>query len=118
GTAEAARAGLALDQVNPRFGGGLPPFGAVNYCVNASVQFYDAQLAPLGHNIRLTQFTWDPQLNALHTSCATCVRTFIGDYFGNAMAGTTNYATFVSTVDEGSNPAHYQQQVVATVGVP
>ena len=118
GSAEAAGAGLALDQANPNFSGSLPPYGAANYCVNASVQFYDAQLAPVGHNIRLTQHTWDPQLNALHPSCATCERTFIGDYFCNTTAGAVNYATFVSTFDDGTNPAHYQQQVVAAVGIP
>ncbi len=119
GTADAATAGLALDTANPNYAGSLPPYGATNYCVNASVQFYDAQLAPLGHNIRLTGHTWDPQLNALHPRCATCIRTFIGDYFGNTTAGTTDYATFTSTANVGGlNPAHYQQQVVATVGIP
>src|SRR5262249_16976969 len=58
GTAEAAAAGLALDTQNVNFAGGLPPYGAVNYCVNASIQFYASQLAPKGHNIRLTLHTW------------------------------------------------------------
>lgn len=118
GSAEATGAGLALDQVNPRYSGALPPYGAANYCVNASVQYYTAALQPLGHNIRLTQHTWDPQLNSPHSSCAACTTTFIGDYFGNTFAGMTNYATFASTFNDGSNPNYYQQQVVASLKAP
>jgi hypothetical protein len=118
GTGEAAAAGIALDQSNPAYTGSLPPYGAANYCVNASIQFYDPQLKAVGHNIRLTQHTWDPQLNALHTRCATCVTTFIGDYFGNTFGDSLNYSTFVSTYDDNSNPQHYQQQVVAMITVP
>jgi hypothetical protein len=118
GTAEAAGAGLVLDTVNPNYSGSLPPYGATNYCVNASVQFYSATLTPLGHNIRLTQHTWDPQLNAPHTSCATCITTFIGDYFGNITSGSMNISSFVSTYNGGSNPAYRQQQVIATVAIP
>lgn len=118
GTAEATGAGLALDTVNPAYPGALPPYGATNYCVDASVQFYQGDLAPLGHNVRLTEHTWDPQLNAAHTDSATSITTFIGDYFGNAFAGSTDAATFTSTYDQGGNPHHYQQQVVATVTAP
>jgi hypothetical protein len=117
-SAEASGAGLALDQVNPNYAGSLPPYGASNYCVNASVQFYRATLTPLGHNIRLTQHTWDPQLNAPHPSCATCITTFIGDYFGNITSGSTNISSFVSTYNDGSNPHYQQQQIIATVAVP
>jgi hypothetical protein len=119
GTSEAQNAGLALDTSNPRYSGALPPYGAADYCVNASIQFYDANLQPLGHNIRLTQHTWDPQLNAATWVCSCDLNdTFIGDYFGNTISGTTDYSTFVSTYDDGTNPAHYQQQVVAKVPVP
>ena len=118
GTAEAVGAGLALDTVNPNYTGSLPPYGAANYCVNASVQFYDATLAPIGHNIRLTQHTWDPQLNSPHTRSASRIGTFIGDYFGNITSGSTNISSFVSTYHDGSNPEHRQQQVIATVAVP
>jgi hypothetical protein len=122
GTAEAATAGLALDVTNPNYAGSLPPYGAMNYCLNASVQFYDASLRPLGHNIRISQHTFDPQLNAPHTSCTTCTTTFIGDYFGNIVAptagGTVNYATFVSTYDHGSNSSHQQQQIVSAIQIP
>jgi hypothetical protein len=119
GTDEAAAAGLALDRSNPNYGGTLPPYGAANYCVNASVQFYTADLQPKRHNIRLTQNTWDPQLNAPDRSCpCNQLDTFLGDYFGHEIAGTIDYSTFVSTYDDGSNHKHYQQQVVATISVP
>jgi hypothetical protein len=111
GTAEAAAAGIALDGLNP-------PYGASNYCVNASVQFYTPMLTPIGHNIRLTQHTWDPQLNAPHPGCATCKETFIGDYFGNITSGATNISSFVSTYNDGSNPNHRQQQVIARLMIP
>jgi len=29
-----------------------------------------------------------------------------------------SFSTFVSTFDDGSNPNHYQQQVVATLNIP
>lgn len=117
-TAEAAAAGIALDQVNPNFAGALPPYGASNYCINASVQYYTPLLTPIGHNIRLTQHTWDPQFNAPHPGIFSGLETFIGDYFGNATAGSTNWFTFVSTYDDGTNPQHRQQQVVARLTIP
>jgi len=86
--------------------------------VNASVQFYSADLAPRGHNIRLSAHTFDPQLNSPHTSCPTCTTTFIGDYFGFDTSGTTAFFTFASTYNEGTNPAHYQQQIVASLTIP
>ncbi len=118
GTAEAVAAGIALDQVNPRYSGSLPPYGASNYCVNASIQFFRANLERVGHNVRLSPHGFDPQLNAPHTACAACVGTFIGDYFGNAFNTSTSISTFVSTYDDGTNAAHYQQQVVARVAIP
>lgn len=90
--------------------------------MNASLQFYTPGLTPIGHNIRLSQNTFDPQLNAPHTDCATCETTFIGDYFGNTVGaepgGAVDYSTFASTYNDATNPAHYQQQIVATVPVP
>lgn len=106
---EAANAGLALDP---------GAAGASNYCVNASVQFYDASLNPIGHNVRLTQHTWDPQLNAPHTSSPTGITTFIGDYFGNDASGSKDVFSFVSTFDDGTNGGFQQQQVVATIPTP
>ena len=118
GSAAAAKAGLALDTQNPNYSGGLPPYGATNYCVNASIQFYDPSLAPYGHNIRLTQDTWDPQLNAAHPGRPAGEETFIGDYYGNIADGSTDFTSFVSTVDNGTNPSHQQQQIVAAVTIP
>ena len=119
GTAEAAGAGLALDQVNVNYSGSLPPYSASNYCVNTSIQFYDASLSPIGHNIRLSQHTWDPQLNSPIRFCVCEPNaTFVGDYFGNTFAGSTSYTTSVSTYNDGSNPANRQQQVVGIVAAP
>jgi len=118
GSADAAGAGLALDTVNPSYAGSLPPYGAANYCLNASAQFYDATLRPRGQNIRISQHAADPQLDAPHSGCASCVGTFIGDYFGNDFAGSTLYSTFVSTYDDGTNAGHHQQQYVCAVRVP
>jgi hypothetical protein len=57
-------------------------------------------------------------LNAPHPHCICSSGTFIGDYFGNTSSASTEYATSVSTFDDGSNPHHYQQQVVASVPIP
>ena len=99
--------------------------GASNYCIDASVQFYHANLTaftgtPYNNNIRLTQNTWDPQLNSPHPGSIGGTEGFIGDYFGNdASVGTTDWFTFVSTYnDSNSNPHNYQQQVVANIATP
>jgi hypothetical protein len=119
GTPEAVSAGLALDTSNPNFSGNLPPYGATNYCVDTSIEFYSANLVPLGHNVRLSQHSWDPQLSAPLRFCVCRPNaTFIGDYFGNTFDGTTSVSTSISTFDDGTNPNHYQQQVVATVATP
>ncbi|HYU62478.1 MAG TPA: sialidase family protein [Verrucomicrobiae bacterium] len=118
GSSEAAAAGLALDVVNPNYAGSLPPYGASNYCVNASIQFFRANLQRVGQNVRISQHAFDPQLNAPHTGCAACLGTFIGDYFGNNFSPSASISTFVSTYDDGSNSGHYQQQVVARLAIP
>jgi hypothetical protein len=96
--------------------------GTPNYCVNASAQFYTANLQPISgfeHNIRLTRHTWDPQLNSPHPGSIGGTEGFIGDYFGNdASVGSTDWFTFVSTYDNGSNIGNYQQQVVANITTP
>jgi hypothetical protein len=109
GTTEGTAAGLGLDP---------SASGAANYCVNASVQFYDAGLKPLGHNVRLTQHSWDPQLSAPHTSSPTGSSTFIGDYFGNDATGPNDAFTFVSTYNDGTNAGNHQQQVAASIATP
>jgi hypothetical protein len=119
GTDEATSAGLFRDISNPNFSGSLPPYGATNYCVDTSIEFYSPSLEPLGNNIRLSQHSWDPQLNAPRRFCVCSANaTFIGDYFGNTFAGTTSVSTSVSTFNDGTNPDHFQQQVVATVATP
>lgn len=118
GGAEAVNAGLALDTANPNYAGPLPPYGAANYCVNTSVQLYSPVLAPQGHNIRLSAHTWDPQLNAPHTSCPTCFSTFIGDYFGVISNGAYLFTTSTSTFNDGTNPNYHQQQVIARLPLP
>jgi hypothetical protein len=121
GTTEANGAGLKFDTINPHYSGSLPPYGASNYCVNTSVQFYTAGLAPIGHNIRISAHTWDPQLNApwrYGSGLFSGKDTFIGDYFGNDFAGAIDLSTSVSTYDYGSNHNHYQQQVIARVAIP
>ena len=118
GTREAVAAGIGSDTQNPIWGPN-PPFGARNYCITSSVQFYYANLKPKGHNIRLTQHSWDPQLNQPNRQCVcNPIDGFLGDYFGNDMAGSIDYSSFVSTYDDGTNPRHYQQQVVARISVP
>lgn len=118
GGPEAKGSGIALDTYNPNYSGSFPPYGAANYCINASIQFYSPTLAPYGHNTRLTQHTWDPQLNSPLAYGINNSTTFIGDYFGNTVAGTTDYTTFVSTYNYGANGSFRQQQVVATIPVP
>ena len=118
GSAEATAAALVKDTVNPAWAGSLPPYGAANYCLNMSVQFYNADLTPRGSNIRATKNSFDPQLASPHPSSPTSATTFLGDYFGSASTSTTNYLSFVSTYNDGSNPTNIQQQVVAAVLIP
>jgi hypothetical protein len=96
----------------------LAPAGQRNFCVNTAIQFYKPNLMSVGHNIRLSQFTWDPQLNAPKRSCVCGSSTFLGDYFGLDSGGGYAYTTSISTYDYGQNPDNYQQQIVARVPLP
>jgi hypothetical protein len=107
---EATAAGLQYDPNHP--------YGALDYCVNTAIQFYSPSLRPIGHNVRLSAHTWDPQLSAPHPGCICGRGTFIGDYFGVASNGTSTYTTSVSTFDDGSNPNNYQQQIVSSIATP
>jgi hypothetical protein len=107
---EATAAGLRYDPAQP--------YGRTDYCINTAVQFYRPSLAPIGNNVRLSAHTWDPQLQAPHPGCICSPGTFIGDYFGVDSGGGTTYTTSVSTYDDGANPNHYQQQVVARIATP
>jgi hypothetical protein len=122
GTAEATAAGLAFDPGTSASPG--TPYGRDNYCVNTAIQFYRPDLRAtnpaIGHNVRLSEHTWDPQLNAAHPGCICSSTTFIGDYFGvsSSTAGRT-YTTSVSTYNNaGENPTFYQQQMVAAIATP
>jgi hypothetical protein len=108
--------------------------GRQNFCIDTSLQAYQDRgggAVPVGGNVRISQFTWDPQNPAQHVgglgqmACAShddpCQVSFIGDYFALAISADTVYALFVSThypssvtADEGG-PVYYQQQVLASV---
>jgi BNR repeat protein len=110
-TPEATIAGLLFD---PR-----APFGRSNYCVDTAIQFYTAGLKPLGHNIRLSPHTWDPQLSSPHPDCICSNGTFLGDYFGVDSRGGFTYTTSVETYNAaGENPGFHQQQLVAKLRTP
>jgi len=108
--------------------------GRSNSCIDVSLQPYrdiGAGAVPVGHNDRVSQFTWDPQQPGQvrgglpQIACAShnipCRLSFIGDYFSIAISGSNVYTFPVSThypsgirADEGS-PIYYQQQVLGTV---
>jgi hypothetical protein len=96
----------------------LAPDGKRNFCVNTAIQFYTPDLTPIGHNVRLSQFTWDPQLNAPKRFCVCGSATFLGDYFGLDFGSGYAYTTSVSTYNYGQNPSFYQRQIVARVRLP
>jgi len=104
--------------------------GRSNFCIDVTVQAYmdsGTGAAPVGANIRASNFTWDPQQPGLlvnadgsHTdlqtlgglgqmACAShndpCRLSFIGDYFGLAVSGSNIYTLSVST--------HYASNVKA-----
>jgi hypothetical protein len=93
---------------------------------------------PVGGNVRITQFPWDPDQPAQkvggisqypcagHRDPCPTGRGFIGDYFGLAISDANVYGLFVSThypstdypspvTADGGGPVYYQQQVLATV---
>ena len=68
-----------------------------NYCVNTAIQFYAPKLRPIGHNIRLSEHTWDPQLSSPRFDCICNPASFIGDYFGIDSRGGFTYTASVET---------------------
>jgi len=115
--ADAAGSGVAFDPGTALSPG--TPWGRANYCVNTAIQFYQPDLTPISHNIRLSAHTWDPQLSAPHQSCICSSGTFIGDYFGVNSGGGFTYTSSVSTFNYGGeNPFFHQQQVVARIMTP
>ena len=110
-TPEATIAGLIFD---PR-----APFGRANYCFDTAIQFYTASLKPLGHNIRLSPHTSDPQLSSPHPECICENGSFLGDYFGVAIGGGFTYTTSVETYNAaGENSGFHQQQLVSRLRTP
>jgi hypothetical protein len=114
----------------------LADVGRMNFCIDTSLQAYKDSgggAVPVGANVRISQFTWDPEQPGQHLGglsqypCAgardPCPNGsgFIGDYFALAISAGNIYALMVSThypstvtADEGG-PIYYQQQVLATV---
>ena len=105
GSAEATGAGIALDQVNPRYAT-TPPYGAANYKREHERAVLHAGARTEGRNIRLSADGWHPQLNSPHTGWATCLRTFLGDYSGILSVNGVLCTTSVRTYDDGTNPQH------------
>ena len=110
--------------------------GRTNFCIDTTLQAYKdsgSGAVPVGSNVRVSQFTWDPEQPGQHLGglsqypcagatdpCATGDG-FIGDYFGLAISAGNVYSLFVSThypsdvtADEGG-PIYYQQQILSTV---
>jgi hypothetical protein len=111
GDAETASAGLQFDPA--------APYGAANYCMNTTVQLYRAGLRPVGHNVRMSPHTWDPQLSAARFVCVCIPASFIGDYFGADAGGGFVYTSSVTTYDEaGQNRFFHQQQLVSKLKLP
>jgi hypothetical protein len=105
--------------------------GKANTCIDTTIQFYNADGTPLGGNRRVTQESWDPNINPPQPGgLSSTTTTFIGDYFGGAMtsSGASAWAHlfFVSTsaalqagaVPGGGREPPYQQQVYARVPAP
>jgi hypothetical protein len=110
--------------------------GRTNFCIDTTLQAYKdsgAGAVPVGPNLRVSTFTWDPEQPGQHLGglsqypcagardpCPTG-RGFIGDYFGLAISDNNIYGLFVSThypsnvtADEGGS-IFYQQQILSTV---
>ena len=110
--------------------------GRTNFCIDTTLQAYKdsgSGAERRGSNVRVTQFTWDPEQPGQHLGgvsqypCAgardPCPdgRGFIGDYFGLAISNNNIYGLFPSThypsnvtADEGG-PIYYQQQILSKV---
>ena len=107
--------------------------GRTNFCIDTTLQMFTDQGAgavKVGGNTRFSTDTWDPEqpgqtIDGLdQMACAAhqnpCLsRSFIGDYFGLAVSGTTVYGLFVSThfpsavIGDQGTAVYYQQQILA-----
>jgi hypothetical protein len=113
--------------------------GDTNTCIDISLQAYKDSgstlgAVPVGGNVRVSQFTWDPDQPqqkvggitqyacAGHDDPCPTGRGFIGDYFGLAISGaniytfgvSTHYPSQTVTADDGG-PVYYQNQVLGIV---
>jgi hypothetical protein len=113
--------------------------GDANTCIDVSLQAYkdggtSAGVVPVGGNVRVSQFTWDPDQSqqkvggitqyacAGHRDPCPTGRGFIGDYFGLAISNaniytfgvSTHYPSKTVTADDGG-PVYYQNQVLGIV---
>lgn len=113
--------------------------GDANTCIDVSLQAFKdlgtaAGAVRVGGNVRVSQFTWDPDQPvqkvggltqypcAGHNDPCPRGRGFIGDYFGLAISAANVYTLAVSTHyagagvnADGGGPVYYQQQVLGTV---
>jgi hypothetical protein len=117
--------------------------GDANTCIDVSLQPYKdsgidtgpgAGAVPVGGNVRVSQFSWDPDQPeqkvaglsqypcAGHNDPCPTGRGFIGDYFGLAISNGNIYTLAVSThypgpgvTADGGGPVYYQQQVLGRV---
>jgi hypothetical protein len=111
--------------------------GHANTCIDISLQAYKdngAGAIRAGSNVRVSQFTWDPDQSqqkvggitqyacAGHNDPCPTGRGFIGDYFGLAISAGNLYTFGVSThypsstvTADGGGPVYYQNQVLGIV---
>ena len=113
--------------------------GAANTCIDISLQPYKdlgtaAGAVPVGANVRVSRFTWDPDQPqqtvggltqypcVAHTDPCPQGSGFIGDYFGLAVSSNNIYTLGVSThypsstvTADGGGPVYYQNQVLGIV---
>jgi hypothetical protein len=109
--------------------------GRQNFCIDISLQAFKdsgAGAVPVGGNVRVSQFTWDPEEpdqtigGVDQMACAShqdpcALGAFIGDYFGLAISNANVYTLGVSThypssvTADGGGPVYYQQQVLGTI---
>jgi hypothetical protein len=113
--------------------------GDANTCIDVSLQAYkdsgtSGGAVPVGANVRVSQFTWDPDQSqqkvdgitqyacAGHRDPCPVGRGFIGDYFGLAISNANIYTFAVSThypsatvTADGGGPVYYQNQVLGIV---
>jgi hypothetical protein len=116
--------------------------GDANTCIDISLQAYKVDpmhpelgAKPVGANVRVSQFTWDPDQSqqkidgitqyacAGHSDPCPQGRGFIGDYFGLAISDhnvytfgvSTHYPSPPSVTADGGGPVYYQNQVLGIV---